>query len=285
MLQLARKRQSLEEWIKEAISDPDKSEPCRMIALVHIAGQFAKEIHSKDVGTAFNTAEAARVFQSKAENYCQDMPGRQKFALRAFYGTNPEPVADHPFHLQGAHTYGANDETEPPDARGEKMQGMRHQEMMTQLAYNQCSRNFDNQARLADRLAEANEKLLMQNFECMTALMNMMQLRITEQHENRMKEAQYQRETTERAKWFSFAPALLNMVLGKEVFPQSTADTALIESIADNLTEDQIQKLAATLPPEVLGPVMHRVGQYLEKKERIEKAKQIGAGDPAKELG
>ena len=66
-----------------------------------------------------------------------------------------------------------------------------------------------------------------------------------------------------------FAPPLINTVLGKEIFPQSVADTALIDSIANHLSEEQIEMLATSnlFPPVVWGPLAQRLDHALKKKE------------------
>jgi hypothetical protein len=94
----------------------------------------------------------------------------------------------------------------------------------------------------------------------------MMLTKITEDREHQFKVLQYERATGERKKWMSFAPALVNTVLGKEVFPQSVEDTALVETIADSLGEEEVMKLGAVLKPEIMGPLANRLVKYQAKK-------------------
>ena len=75
----------------------------------------------------------------------------------------------------------------------------------------------------------------------------------------------------------SFAPALINTLLGKEIFPQATADTSLVETIADNIKEEDIQKLAGVLPPELWGPLAVRMKAHIDKRlaEKAERERQM----------
>ena len=82
-----------------------------------------------------------------------------------------------------------------------------------------------------------------------------------------MSKLQFERDTEERRKWLNFAPPLINTLLGRDIFPQSTADTPLVESIAESLTEADIMKLASSLKPELWGPLAHRFHGALQKKQ------------------
>ena len=92
-------------------------------------------------------------------------------------------------------------------------------------------------------------------------------------HEYKMKEMEFERSSGERKKWLEFASVFVNSILGSEVFPQSTEDTTLIESIADSLSEEDLLKLGNTLKPEILGPIAAR----FEKHFKAKKAKKASA--------
>lgn len=280
-----RRRQTLSEWIHEALTDKDKDAECTAISLCHMVGTSPVEVHTRKVTPGINVPDLATMLLKKAESYAQDMPGMQSFALLAFYGTN-EPGARHPFQVNGETGYFGN-ATEAPTPQGEKMQSMRHQEMMVQMAFRHTAAMIEQSTRMIERLGDRVDSLMRENHDAYDIVRDMLGRQVTEQHERRMEALRFERSTAERKKWLTFAPALINTVLGREIFPQSTADTALVETITDSLTEDQIQKLSSVLPPELWGPMAQRMMLHLEKKQAEQEAvkKLAGSSSVDAELG
>ena len=64
-------------------------------------------------------------------------------------------------------------------------------------------------------------------------------------HEQKLKEITAQRMAEFQRQVIKLAPSLLNMMAGREVFPLSTADTQLIETIAEVATPSDLQMLQA----------------------------------------
>jgi hypothetical protein len=281
---MARSRKTLEVWLRETLDDPDKDQPCSALSLVHMVGISEREIHSRKCAPGMSPKDVAEMFRGKAETYAQDLPGAQTFNLLAFYGKS-EPEARYPFLITAEAPQGGL-LTEAPTPQGEKQQSMRHVEMNMQLVFNQQRILFDASNRMIESLARREEMLLRENHDAFEIMKEMILKQVTDDHKLRQERLEYARSTEERKRWLSFAPALVNSLLGREVFPQSTADSALVETIADALSEDQIQKLAAVLPPELWGPLADRMGGYLKtKNEREAKLKELTGGNVEVELG
>jgi hypothetical protein len=83
-----------------------------------------------------------------------------------------------------------------------------------------------------------------------------------------MERLQYERATGERAKWMGLLPAAINGITGKEIIPQGTADTQLLETIAESLDEEGILKLAnsGAIKPEIIPLIMKRFTQIIQRK-------------------
>jgi hypothetical protein len=109
---------------------------------------------------------------------------------------------------------------------------------------------------------------------------------VADNHTQKMTEMEYERSTAERKKLMGFIPPLVNTVTGKEIFPQATSDTALVETITESLTEEQVQQLMGILPAELAGPLANRMLQHMEKKKREQaaKMKELPPLDPENEL-
>jgi hypothetical protein len=281
-----RQRKTLEAWIHEALNDPDKEKPCSHLTLFHMVGPHEREIHSKKTAPAMVVKDLAELFKGKADTFAQDLVGVQHFLLKAFYGS-PDSFALYPFQVTGELSFGGLS-TEAPDARGEKQQGMRFSEMMVSLAYRQTGTLFDASNGMIGMLTQQNMLLMRENADAVSILKEIIFKQANDTHELRMKQLEYERNTQERAKWLGMAPPLVNMLAGKEVFPQSTADSALVEAIADSLTPDMLEKIGPFLPPQTTALLMTRFTEHHAKKEKAaEEAKALltgSGGDPEKEL-
>ena len=271
-------KQSLESWIHEAMTDADKEKPISQLSLMHIAGS-ENEIHTVKFGSkSWAPSELSTLFRHKAESFAQELSGVQTFALLAFYGSG-ESQARHPFVVTGATDFQLT--TENADAKGLAQQGMRHLEVQAQMYSRGQAVILDAQQRLIETLTRNALEDRKENRELIGILKDVVLTQATNNHEHKMKELEYERSSAERKKWIGFLPGLVNNILGKDVFPQSTADTALIESIADNLTPDQLEKLGGALKPEVLGPIADRFNKHFEKRKLESKqAKQLAAKNP-----
>jgi len=259
-------KQTLENWIHEAMIDTDKEKGISMFSLVHMVGQGEREIHTTKLGSKQWTArDLAALFRHKAESYCQEIPGVQSFCMLAFYEQD-EPEARHPFMVSGETDLGGLS-TEGPDDKGWKMQGMRHLEAITQLNHRSIHHAIDTLAKLNESLMRENLDVRKENREGFALMKELIAAQALNKHEYRMKEMEFERSTEERKKWMSFAPSLVNTILGSEVFPQSTEDSSLLEAIADSLSEDDLIKLTSVLKPEILGPISARFEKHFKNKK------------------
>jgi hypothetical protein len=276
-------RKSIAKWIDEALTDRDKDGPISAIALVHMVGQQRQELHTIKMGATGNyTGEALeKILKGKAETYAQDLDGVQTFALLAFYGGTDTPQAILPFKVLADVNPGtAGLATEPPTAEGRVQQQMRWNDTLLSQVYarqaamdNHAIRMMEQQNVMLQRSQAMLDKVMADNMEGFTIIKELLNERAIGQHNHAMEQLKYQRNTQEREKILKFAPVLINTILGKEIFPQSMADTALIESIAENLDESMIGKLAEVgLPQELMGPLAARVMKAMEDKEKREAA-------------
>jgi hypothetical protein len=271
---------TLSQWIREALTDSEKDAPISMMSLIHMVGAAEREIHSVKFGNKqWTDTELGQMFQHKAESYCQEIPGVQQFCLLAFYGNDPEPQARHPFLINGETDFGGM-ATEGPTPNGMWAQGLRHLEVSTQLMLRQVGTLFETSNRTIELLGKQNHELMKENRDAINVVKEMLMDRANNAHQHTMQELEYQRSTEERKRWLSFAPPLINTILGKELFPQSTADTALIEAIADAISEEDIAKLAGVLKPELWGPLASRFGDVLQKKRLSAGSAHIMRGNP-----
>lgn len=292
-------RKSLSTWIDEAICDKEKEKEISAIGLVHMLGQQRQEIHTVKFGpsNSYTGEQLEKIFKGKAKAYAQDMDTIQSFALLAFYGKNTEEGIM-PFKiLPEINPETAGLSTEAPTAEGRLQQKMRWDDALQMQVYRRQQtmddhgiRMLEQQDKMLQRSQSMLEKVMVDNMEAFNIVKELLNERAMTQHNKTMEQLKFQRESSERDKLIKFAPVLINTILGREIFPQGTADTALIETIAENLEPEHIQKLAEIgLPPSLMGPLAARVMKVMEDKEKREGAanKQLPKynGSPEEDIG
>jgi hypothetical protein len=278
MANVFRGRKALATWIDEALVDKDKSDRISALSLVHMIGQQRQEIHTVKIGASgsYDGAELEKLFRGKAESYAQDLGTVQMFALLAFYGKNTEEAVQ-PFTVTPAvNPENAGFLTEAPTAEGRLQQKMRWDDANQMAVYRRQQsldehsiRLIEVQGRMLDRSQSMVERLMTENMDAFTIVKDLLAEKQLSDHDRAMKRMEFERATGERQKLLQFAPVLINTILGREIFPQSTEDTALIETIAESLEPEHIEKLANMgLPPMLMGPLAARVMKAMEKKEQ-----------------
>lgn len=272
-------KQSLESWIREALSDLDKEGTCSALALEHVMANGSRtEVHTVRLsGRQWKPEDLAQLFQHKADSYAQELPGVQSFCMMAFYGDRTTPEARHPFRVTGELEYNSGLATEGPTETGARAQQMRLTEAIVQGAFGMVKVAFENQNRSVEQLSRENAHLRNQNVEYFNMAKDLMVEQSKGDHEFRLKEISAQ----ERAKLFGYIPALANTVFGKEIFPQSTADTAIIEQLLVALTPEKVKALAAILPPKVWMALASRLEELTSQQSSQRKGIEPEFSSPA----
>lgn len=276
-------RKSLAKIIDEALVDPEKDGRISAISLVHMVGQQRQEVYTIKIGATSNLDGAAleKLLKGKAETHAQDMDTVQSFCLLFFYGGKNTEQGIQLFKvLPTVNPETAGLSTEAPTAEGRMQQKMRWDDALQMQVYRRQQTMDDHSIRMLEqqdkmlmRSQSMLEKVMADNMEAFTIVKELLNERAMGQHNHAMEQAKFHRETEERQKLLKFAPVLINTILGKEIFPQSVADTALIETLAENVDENMIAKLAEVgIPQELMGPLAARVMKAMDDKEKRDTA-------------
>ena len=289
---------SLESWILDAVNDTsfkggENGIPlaCTRIAVCHMSSVGPREIYTCMLDGVSSPEQIAKRLKYKADEFCSDIGGQQTCSLQAFFGDETEPRLMRPFMPIAKLSFGDGNglATEGPTNAGQVQQALRHNEAVMQGGFQAMARaseislkNAELMARMVETLALANQKLLAENMDAVAVVKEATLDMSDRLHSQEMAQLEHGRTSAERKKWLSMAPMLINTVLGREVFPASSADTALVEQIMDSLSNDDVAKLSGMLSPELMGPIMNRFTQLTEKREREKKeaeaARELGMG-------
>jgi hypothetical protein len=282
------KRKAMDVWIRECMTDADKEGRISSIALVVMIGMQEKELHVTRLkeGDDRKPIDLAELFRGKAETFCQDSSTATTFRLMAFYGGRPDAEAIYPFTLTGqANTNTTGLMTEQPTPQGLLQQDMRFKEAWMAQVFNRQAQ-MDRTSDFRDERAIQREemytrmiaKLMTENMQAFDIVKDMM-MKMAEREFNRDMELENNRRATQtRDRLLKMVPPLVNQFSGKEIFPQSSEDTVLIEAIAENLTPEYIAFLENAMPKELWAPLSARLDKYNQEKAALEaKAKALPA--------
>lgn len=270
-------RKRISEWCRESMLD-DNYGKISAIMLSFDSGYTPKEIDNVIFGSReWSPEDLETRFLGKCENYCGATEGEHQFILEAYYVSADKPNDSGISRNQMRFIYTVQAETRGlrTDAATEKgllTQMMRHNEMMTQRVMQMSELLTRASETSVNRVLERNDHLEKENREAWDIIREMGNRLMDKRGEHELKQLEYKRNSALMSQWMKFGPALLNQILGKEIFPQGTADSSLIEAIADDLDPETIQLLASRIKPELWGVLANRFTEALETK-RIEEAK------------
>lgn len=269
-------RVSLATVLREMINSKDeKGTGCGLLALMHNTPSGQKEIAKVSITSAqpTNPDETAKYFLGRARAHAQDLEGVQTYTVLALYEGKDDAFSEQSFRA-GGEIKDYSMTSEPPTEKGLLTQFMRHNEAMARAV-------MSHSERMLELMSHHNEKLMEENADAMTIVKELLTQKMADDYERTMKLKEMDRSTSERAMILKYLPSLVNRVTGKEIFPHSSEDTALLEMLAEKISSDQIKQLAGILPPEVVGPLYSRFVQMEKERER----KQLRENNDAPNMG
>lgn len=276
---------TLEEWISAANADPERGGPLTLIRAMHLAyGESGETMLGEEIagrryepGRSFSAKEEAEFFLRKAQNFSQGLRGTQTFKIQAFYNGSAEPSTS--FHVTARGKGMAHGETEEPNERGTKAQGMRLTEQIVQGTFRERERILSAHENLANRLASENDELRSRALDAERLALELIRKEAINLHEQRMTELRFERGTQLQQKIMTFLPAILRQVTGdKDIIPESMADTAILESVVLHMRKmPQDRKLEVMtaivgVSPELAQVLAPRLAQIESKQEAEEEA-------------
>jgi hypothetical protein len=275
-------KQTLQSWIEEVARDDKDGRPISGLALEHVGpGNFRTGIHGVTFGSkAWTSDELATLFRHKADSYAQELEGTQQFILLAFYGQK-EAEASHPFKVDGE-VFRDGLGTEEAGPKGVIQQSMRHLEAMMKATFQKDATLFSEMTAVIRDLGLRYRETATEANDAIRLVHELMREKITAEANQEMKRLEFERASSERKQWIGMVPPAINQLTGREVFPQSFADSKLLDTIGDSLDEEQIEKLMMILKPEQAAVLATRFADKLKKAREEREAKEREASNGGK---
>lgn len=269
------RKMSMAEWLREALTSTEEGH-CVAVSLVHHAGGQPAELKTVRIGSKpVDTSEMAKSFDRHATTHASGLPGVQQYELLVFYAQedkeSSEPGGHFPFRKTGELEM-TGIATEGPTNSGITQQLMRHNEVLARNNAQMSMDMLEMSMRMNDMLSNQVQKLQRESLDAIE-LAKVVILKQADEETRRMI-ARQQAEDSSRTKQMvlKYGPALVNQLVGREVFPQSTVDSAIVEMITDELSEDQIRMFMAMVPVERQGIVAGRFEEILRRKREAQEA-------------
>jgi hypothetical protein len=268
------RRNILTDWVKKVLigNIKEKHGECTSLALMHRIGQDWDLVESYSVAPG-DAKDWTELFLNLAQSQSYDLPGSQEFCIKAFFNKKDDSEARSPiFQITGKGQVDDGFATEAPDAKGIRQQGMRQTELTFQLALKHTATLLDASSRHIAQQASIIADTGKENREMMSLVKELVLARSKEDHAIRMDEMTFLRNSQLMQTAARVAPGLVNQLMGKEVFPQSTADTEILRAIAGRINDPrQLQGLQMFLGNELGAIVTNRLVDLVKEENEVKK--------------
>ncbi len=211
-------------------------------------------------------------FYEKATAYASGLTGgsgMQQFVIEAHAEGASEPIAQYPLKAQGIAEHDGVMSTEPATKDGLLTQMMRH----TEHAMSALARMNEQLMATNAMMVDNAERLISKGYEQLHLTEALVTKAAEGEHTKRIELMQLESNRILKEKLLTAAPAAVNAIFDREVFPTAMVDTSLIESLAVDLDTDDLEGLMFILQAkvknkEVLGLLFNRFSKILDEKKR-----------------
>lgn len=249
---------------------------CSLITLNHTQGTIHRPLERVIVtpGNPLDSRSIAEMFFGIAEAHAEGLDENeiQRYTILAYLADSNEPFSNQSFRID----IDTGVTSLVPTEKGMTHQHMRLVEACFKISTHQSEVLLAAQYKMLSRVMEQNEKLIEESADVMDIFKTIIMEKATDEQAKLIEAKKYDRNTKLIEKAMQLGPPLVNQITGKKVFPEGAADTALLESFAESITEEQAAKLASTLSAEQAALLFGRFEEILRKKrENAEKMNGI----------
>jgi len=272
---------SFSQWIAWTLSAIDKVKPdgtpaeLVLLTLMHASGALEREIHTIKIGARKFDNEAisnlAAMFEGLAGTDAQNLSGNQQYVCYAYFsGDETKAGARFILRVNGHLVNRPGDlSTEAATPEGRLQQRMRHDETYSQMLVTTLANTINQLSAVSKLQHDQLYQVSTERNELFGKVYEMLLEQAKSNREHELKVLAYERSTKIMTSIAKVAPALMNTISGREIVPQSTVDTTIVEMLAESLEEKDLpmlQPLLSKVPPEMLGVIFARLESIMKKK-------------------
>jgi hypothetical protein len=247
---VAKKRQTVEQWVQSVIGEENSGKKCSAIALLHLkgVGGATEEITTRPIEGTVDINEVANFLIGRAEGFSQDLPGLQTFKLIAFYGSN-EP--HNPFHFTTSDG-SVTSRTEimmsahEPTPTGLLGQLMKHNEMLIGQNNQLVTANMT-MANGIVAMCFGDKGVVQASIRAQLEAVEVVKDAMLDMHKQRreliLEEHKAAQDLQTRKAVIDAIPTLVNRFTGHEVFDEKANRAKLLETLALKVTPADIDFL------------------------------------------
>lgn len=274
-------REEIRSWLEEIFDTQEEVGGVSIISLTHNDGYGRElEIYSTKTGqTKWGDVPAmSDVLYRFADRHSRNLTGTQSFKLQAMFGPENRPLRYLPLQITGALHFGAlpggGMATEAPTPTGQLQQAMRLTEQQAQLANAQVQHATQTQHQIIEGLRAENLAYKRENAELWIAAKDLILDLLKMRHDTRMSELAAARAAEFQRQVMALAPALVNMMAGRDIFPNAIAEKSLLDGLAAGTSPEQMRTFATIVASQVQNGdklsavLMEHYNKYHEKVAR-----------------
>lgn len=269
-------------WLKGVFYRNREAGAVRKVVVQHVAGtsggNYKKTtVDGWEIGekpSEDDLAELVHWIEDSVNDYVEGTGGLQKFELQAYHKAGETPFSTTVVRASAVREESHDEafDSEPANAQGHLAMSMRHNEAIIRVAIGGTRDVIKSLQQENQQLREHNQALEAQRIESYKMMEEMLSHK--QERELELRKA----ETSEHLKKESFemvkllAPAVLNRIMGKPVFPGASSPFELmVKSLAESISPDQITALQKVFNP----------GQLIDLMEIMKATQQKPAELPA----
>ena len=248
----SKKRQTVDTWVESVTLEVIDGKGCSAIALLHLkgVGGATEEVTTKPIEGSVNPSELANFLIGRAEGFSQDLAGLQTFKLIAFYGNN-EP--HNPFHFTTSDgTVMSRSETmmsaHEPTPTGLMGQLMKNNEFLARQNSDLVTANMA-MANGIVAMCFGPTGIVQQSIRAQLEAVEVVKDSMLDMQRERkaliIEEHKAAQDLQTRKAVIDAIPQLVNRFTGREVFDEKTNDAKIVESLALNVSPQDLELLVA----------------------------------------
>ena len=268
---MAQQRQTIADWCREVIfAVTQDGSSCGALELFHesLAGKVT--LHKYPITSnmeGLDTKDLGNMFFNVAKNHAAGLFNNQNYKICAYHAGEDQAYTEYPFVMKGQ----ADMDGGTPDASktGVLQQMMQFYGHGMDSIFQQQQSIFNAQNQIIGMFATQHAILAKENSDAVILAKDCIMREATREHEFQMELIKTKQRADLIASVSKMIPFALNALTGKEIVSEASADTSLINTLAENISPEQIEMIPQLFGPELGGFIAKRLRKHVDEKNML----------------